>query len=103
MAKLTFEPANAFRVLVDIVRARMVGFPDGSSQLAMYSGRPMGVFATACGTYGDEMFWGKMVDRMPVLDLARSLRARTVLSFRVGMFSISEAAGERSKGVSEKA
>jgi len=49
------------------------------------------------------MFWGKMVERTPALDFARRRRARTVLSFRVGMFSRSEAAGERSSGVSAKA
>lgn len=43
------------------------------------------MFATACGTYGEVMFWGKLVERTPVRERARRRRASTVLSSRVGM------------------
>lgn len=43
------------------------------------------MLCTLCGTYGDEMFEGKIVERVPVRDLARRRRARMVLSLRVGM------------------
>lgn len=87
--KLTFDPATAFRVDVEMVSARIVGLPLGSSQDAMYSGSPMGVSCTDWGVDGEELLrfrWeGKVVERTPVLDRASKRRARTVDSLRVGM------------------
>lgn len=46
------------------------------------------MFATECGTYGEVIFEGKLVERTPVRDLARRRRARTVLSSRVGIRTV---------------